>query len=68
LFLDREGQVGYRYSPNSAELEKKDYLEFIVRAGGSRPPLLYLCRLPALALCILTEFAIMFLKLEESGK
>jgi len=38
------------------------------RAGGSCPPLLYFRRLPASALCILTEFAIMFLKLEEAGK
>ena len=45
------------------------YLWEALTAGlGGSPPLLYFRRLPNSALCILTEFATMFLKLEEAGK
>lgn len=37
LFLDREGQVGYRHGPNAAGLERMDYLEFIARGTSHIP-------------------------------
>jgi hypothetical protein len=37
LFLDREGQVGYRHGPSAAGLERMDYLEFIARVTSHIP-------------------------------
>jgi ribosomal protein S27E len=37
LFLEREGQVGYRHGPNGAEIERMDYLEFIARVTSHIP-------------------------------
>jgi len=37
LFLEREGQVGYRHGPNGAEMERMDYLEFIARVTSHIP-------------------------------
>jgi hypothetical protein len=37
VFLEREGQVGYRWGQEAAELETMDYLEFIARVVSHIP-------------------------------
>jgi hypothetical protein len=37
VFLEREGQVGYRWGREAAELETMDYLEFIARVVSHIP-------------------------------